>query len=174
MLILTQQTGSLVNVHELSKTLKLSVTAVENYLYIIQKCFHIHLMRPFYSNIRKELIKMPKVYFHDLGLRNALLNQFNPITQRLDKGMIKENYAYIRLRELYGNDLLRYWRTADGHEIDFIINHGLDSGEAIEIKFEEDNFNPLKYKRFLESYPGYTLSCRAFLASTNINSLIAL
>jgi uncharacterized protein len=174
MLILTQQTGSLVNVHELSKTLKLSVTAVENYLYIIQKCFHIHLMRPFYINIRKELIKMPKVYFHDLGLRNALLKQFNPITQRLDKGMVIENYAYLRLRELYGNDLLRYWRTSDGHEIDFIINHSPDSGEAIEIKFEEYNFNPLKYRIFLESYPGYTLSCRAFLASTNINSLIAL
>jgi predicted AAA+ superfamily ATPase len=54
---------------------------------------------------------MPKVYFHDLGLRNALLNQFNPIVQRLDKGMVIENYAYIRLRELYDNDILRYWRT---------------------------------------------------------------
>jgi predicted AAA+ superfamily ATPase len=174
MLILTQQTGSLVNVNELSKTLKLSVTAVENYLYIIQKCFHIHLMRPFYSNIRKELIKMPKVYFHDLGLRNALLNQFNPIAQRLDKGMVIENYAYLRLRELYGNDMIRYWRTYDGHEIDFIVNHSPGSGDAIEIKYEADSFNPSKYGRFLESYPGYSLSCRAFHATHNINSLIAL
>jgi uncharacterized protein len=174
MLILAQQTGFLVNVHELSKTLRLSVTAVENYLYIIQKCFHIHLMRPFYSNIRKELIKMPKVYFHDLGLRNALLNQFNPVDQRIDKGMLIENYAYIRLRGLYGNDFLRYWRTADGNEVDFIVSHQADSGEAIEIKYDEESFNPAKYKRFLESYPAYPLCCRAFHARSNMGSLIGL
>lgn len=173
-LILAQQTGSLVNINELSKTIKLSVTAVENYLYILQKCFHIHLLRPFYQNIRKELTKMPKVYFHDLGLRNALLNQFNPIVQRLDKGMVIENYAFIRLREKYGNDSFRFWRTSNGQEIDFIINHHPDSGEAIEIKFDADNFNPSKYNNFLVAYPGYSLNCRAFHAAQNINSLIAL
>lgn len=174
MLFLSQQTGSLVNVNELSKTLRLSVTAVENYLYILQKCFHIHLLRPFYKNLRKELIKMPKVYFNDLGLRNALLNQFLPIFQRLDKGMVLENYAYIRLRTLYGNDLLHYWRTSDGNEIDFIIAHGPDRGNAIEIKYDAETFNPAKYKKFQDSYPRYSLSCRAFHASDNSNALIKL
>jgi predicted AAA+ superfamily ATPase len=174
MLILAQQAGSLVNINELSKTIKLSVTAVENYLYILQKCFHIHLLRPFYLNIRKELTKMPKVYFHDLGLRNALLNQFNPIVQRIDKGMVIENYAYIRLREIYDNDILRYWRTSNGQEIDFIINRSPDSGDAMEIKFDEEGFNPSKYSNFLVAYPGYSLSCRAFHAAQNTQSLIAL
>ena len=174
MMILAQQTGSLVNVNELSKTLKLSVTAVENYLYILQKCFHIHLVRPFYGNVRKELIKMPKVYFHDSGLRNILLGQFNPIEQRLDKGMLIENYAYIRLRQIYGNDPIRYWRTADGHEIDFVINPASGPGSAIEIKFDEENFSPKKYNNFLGAYPDHSITCRAFRASGNINSLMAL
>ena len=174
LLILSQQTGSLVNTNELSRTLRLSVTAVENYLYVLQKCFHIHLLRPFYKNIRKELIKMPKVFFHDLGFRNILINQFFPLAQRLDKGMVIENYAYIRLRTLYGNDNLRFWRTADGHEIDFIHTQSQGAGEAIEIKFEESSFNPAKYSNFREAYPGYSLEVRAFNSSTNKNSLIAL
>jgi uncharacterized protein len=174
MLLLAQQTGSLVNVNELSKTLKLSVTAVENYLYILQKCFHIHLLRPFYRNLRKELIKMPKVHFQDLGLRNALINQFNPIHTRLDKGAVIENYAYIRLREIFDNEAIRYWRTTGGQEIDFITSNGPESGNGIEIKFDAESFNPLKYNNFREAYPGYSISCRAFQASQNIDSLIAL
>jgi len=174
LLILSQQTGSLINTNELSRTLMMSVTAVENYLYVLQKCFHIHLLRPFYKNIRKELIKMPKVFFHDLGFRNVLLNQFFPLVQRLDKGMVIENYAFIRLRTLFGNDNLRFWRTADGHEIDFIHTQSQDSGEAIEIKFEVSSFNPAKYGNFREAYPGYSLGVRAFHSNTNKNSLIAL
>jgi predicted AAA+ superfamily ATPase len=174
MMLLANQSGSLVNVNELSKTLKLSVTAIENYLYILKKCYHIQLILPFYSNVRKELIKMPKVYFHDLGLRNILLNQFNTVGQRLDKGMLAENYAYIRLRKIYGNDFLRYWRTADGHEIDFVINPASGSGLAIEIKFDEDRFDKKKYNNFLDAYPDYSVSCRAFQASGNANSLMAL
>ena len=174
LLILAQQTGSLVNVNELSRLLKISVTAIENYLYVLQKCFHIRLMRPFYKNIRKELIKMPKVYFHDLGFRNTLLNQFLPLVQRLDKGMVIENYAFIRLRTLYGNDHLRFWRTADGHEIDFILTQSHGQGKAIEIKFDEKSFNPTKYQKFLEAYPDYSLNCRAIRSSDNKTSLLAL
>lgn len=174
LMLLSQQTGSLVNINELSKTIGISSTAIENYLYVLQKCFHIHLLRPFYNNLRKELIKMPKVFFHDPGFRNAALNQFSPIDQRIDKGMVAENYAYIRLLTLHGNDNLRFWRTADGQEVDFIVTHGQGIGEAIEIKFDETGYNPSKYKRFRENYPGYPLSLRAFRASSNKTSLMAL
>lgn len=174
LMFLSQQTGSLVNANELSRTIGISTTAIENYLYVLQKCFHIQLLRPFYNNLRKELTKMPKVFFHDLGFRNALLNQYLPIDQRLDKGMLTENYAYIRLRTLHGNDDLRFWRTTDGSEVDFVITSGQGKGEAIEIKFEETGYNPTKYRKFRESYPGYVLNLRAFRSSANKTSLIAL
>ena len=117
---------------------------------------------------------MPKVYFHDLGFRNILLNQFIPPDTRLDKGMLIENYAYTRLRNLYGNDELRFWRTADGNEIDFVHIQSHEAGEAIETKFNEKGFNPSKYRKFLAAYPGYPLSCRAFIAKDNRYSLLAL
>jgi len=73
--MLAAQTGGILNGNQLSNSLQLSVTAVENYIQILRKTFHIHLVRPFFSNLKKELTKMPKVYFNDLGMRNILLNQ---------------------------------------------------------------------------------------------------
>jgi uncharacterized protein len=173
MLILAQQTGSLVNMNELSRLLNLSNTAVENYLYVLRKCYHIGLVRPFYRNVRKELTRMPKAYFHDLGFRNIMLNQFTHIMQRTDKGIILENYAYIRLRSIYGTDQIRFWRTADGHEVDFVAGSQPDSGIAIEVKTDLQRFRMAKYSKFIETYPEYPLQCRALNAPSNDNEIMA-
>jgi hypothetical protein len=71
--------------NEIANTFNLSMPTVEKYIYIMQKSFHIALVRPYYTNIRKELSKMPKVYFYDLGFRNSLLKNFENINTRLDK-----------------------------------------------------------------------------------------
>lgn len=155
--ILSHQTGDLVNQNELSNTLKTAVGTIDNYLYLLRKCFHIHLLPPKSGNIRKELTKMPKIYFNDLGMRNYLCNTFGLIEQRADKGALIENYAYIRLRELYGLDALRFWRTADGNEVDFVIEENLTKGKAFEVKFSESQFKPTKYKKFTEGYPDFNL-----------------
>ncbi len=84
--ILADQTGSLLNTNELARTLGLSQPTVDKFLFILQKTFHIALIRPWYTNIRKELTKMPKCYFYDTGLRNAFMRDFSPIDTRLDKG----------------------------------------------------------------------------------------
>lgn len=174
MTLLSQQTGSLVNTNELSRTLRLSVTAIENYLYVLQKCFHIQFVRPFFSNLRKEITKMPKVYFHDMGFRNALLNQYQTLDQRIDKGMMIENYAFIRLRARFDYDMIKFWRTADGNEVDFVIAQTPESGIAIEIKSDETQFNPARYRKFVEEYPRFELHVRALVAKNNRNSLLAL
>jgi len=174
MILLAHQCGSLLNTNELSGTLKLSVTAVENYLYILRKCFHIDLVRPFYSNIRKELIKMPKVYFNDTGFRNIIINQFIQVSQRTDKGILLENYVYIRLRQLFGSDKVKFWRTADGDEVDFIIPEGNERGSAIEVKFDESEFRYSKYKKFIGLYPGFRLKCRAYISNNNSGNIIGL
>lgn len=174
LMILAGQTGSLVNYHELSRILRLSVTAVESYIYILRKCFHIHLLPPFYQNIRKELIKMPKVYFHDHGFRNTLLNLFTPPDNRPDKGALLENYVFVRLRQKYGTDALKYWRTADGNEIDFIVEESYLTGLAIEVKSQIQSFNPKKLSRFAATYPGFSIQGRAFEADQNSNDILGL
>ncbi len=159
MLLLSHQTGRLVNMNELANTLRLSITAVVNYLYALRKCYHIQFIRPFYMNLRKELTKMPKVYFNDLGIRNVLMNLFSQVDQRIDRGELTENYAYIRLRDSRAYDSMFYWRTSDGHEVDFIIRDSLTSGEAFEIKYDYNSFNPVRYRKFREAYPGIPLKC---------------
>lgn len=170
--ILAHQCGSLMNINELANTLQVSVTAVENYVYILRKCYHIHLVRPFYSNIRKELTKMPKIYFNDNGFRNTIINQFESLHLRPDRGILAENYTYIRLRQLYGDDKIRFWRTAAGNEVDFIIPFKKNQGKAYEVKYNFSEFRPSKYKLFQKTYPDFDLSCKSYISEKNSENLI--
>jgi len=172
--LLANQCGSLLNTNEISNTLKLSVTAVEHYLYILRKTYHIKLVRPFYTNIRKELTKMPKVFFNDLGFRNIIINRFSPIPQRLDRGIVAENFVFIRLRQLYDHQIIKYWRTSDGNEIDFIIPQEEAKGVAIEVKFSQSEYKALKYKKFTVLYPDFHVICKAFHADKNENNILAM
>lgn len=157
LMLLASQSGNLLNVNEISNTLQITNVTVENYLYILQKCFHITLVRPFYNNIRKELTKMPKVYINDLGLRNVLINYFSPLEQRADKGAVLENLAFRVLSERCDQDQIKYWRTADGNEVDFIIETSYLKGFAVEVKFNSQDAKPNKYNKFTQNYPDFPL-----------------
>ncbi len=150
--ILAGQTGNLVNVNELSTVLRIKNETVSGYLRIMQKCFHIALISPFYRNLRKELVKMPKVYVMDSGLRNCLLNNFQPVTSRTDRGEVWENGVYRMLAEKYGVDSIRFWRTSAGNEVDFVLP---DIAEpfALEVKFDYIQVKLRKYRVFNEAYP---------------------
>ena len=131
-------------------------------MYILLKCYHIHLIHPFFKSLRKELTKMPKLCFQDLGFRNSLLNQWQYPDQRLDKGQNIENFLFIRLRQLYGMDSLRYWKTSGGNEIDFIVTPNTGGDFAMESKFKADSLNPSKYKIFTNAYPEIPLRLVAY------------
>jgi predicted AAA+ superfamily ATPase len=172
--ILAHQSGNLLNMHELANTLQISAPSVERYIYILRKSFHISLVRPFYNNIRKELTKMPKFYFNDLGLRNIITNSFNPVFDKVDKGAVVENYVFLRLAETYDLDEIKYWRTTSGNEVDFVVSTSYNEGFAIEVKYNSILFNPKKYNKFIETYPNYPLSVRAYESTSNEDSILGL
>jgi len=151
--ILSSQIGNLFNASELASTLGVSKSSIDNYIYIMQKSFHIRLVRPFFKKVRKEMIKMPKVYFLDLGLRNFFTGNFDLFDIRNDKGMLLENIVYRQLIDNIDFDEVRFWRTIQGDEIDFVVENN-----AFEIKTSLSNFRIKKYKRFLENYPEMKLS----------------
>ena len=157
LMILASQSGNLLNINELANTLRITNATVENYLYILQKCFHITLVKPFYNNLRKELTKMPKIYINDLGLRNVLINYFAPLAQRADKGEIVENLVFRILSERYNEDQIKYWRTADGNEVDFLIETSFMKGFAVEVKFNAHDVKSSKYNKFTQNYPSFPL-----------------
>lgn len=151
--ILASGIGNLVNSSELASTLNVSKTAIDNYLYVMLKSFHICLVKPFFRNVRKELTKMPKVYFYDLGLRNFFVNNFNTYNTREDRGALLENAVFRQLVGVYNEDEIKFWRTIAQNEIDFIVNGGL----AMETKVNPEQFKSNKYKLFSENYPDIKL-----------------
>lgn len=154
MKILSGQVGELVNVSELSATLGVTKITIDKYLKVMQKSFHIFLMRPFYKNIRKELIKMPKCYFGDSGMRNFFKNNFDNFYERDDKGQLLENGAFRQLLNKYDTEDLKFWRTRDKKEVDFIV----EEKQAFEVKTKSSNYNDEKYKLFLANYPEIVLN----------------
>lgn len=155
--ILADQAGNLVNSMELASILGVSKTAIDHYLYAMQKSFHIVLVRPFYKNLRKEITKMPKVYFLDLGLRNFFTDNFQAFNARDDKGALLENAVFRQLIEKNQVDDINYWRTTGQKEVDFVV-----SNEAFEVKADPKNFNPKKYQEFQEQYPKIDLKIVSF------------
>jgi uncharacterized protein len=124
--ILASQAGNLVNKHELSNTLGIHKNTLENYLFYLEQTFIIDFVRPFHTNPRKELIKSPKIFFHDLGLRNFALGSFGDFDFRPDKGAVFENFIYLCLKEkAEAFDRLNFWRTKTGAEVDFVLVRGL-------------------------------------------------
>lgn len=156
--ILASQIGNLVNSSELASTLGVSKTSVDNYLYVMQKSFHLLLIKPFFKNIRKELTKMPKVYFFDLGLRNFFKGDFNLFFQREDKGLLLENACLRQLLEKYNQEEIKFWRTIQKREIDFVVGES----QAYEVKTNPQNLKPKNYRLFEKSYPGFRLNFVTF------------
>jgi predicted AAA+ superfamily ATPase len=120
--VLAGSIGNLLNVNELSGTLGIGRDTIRRYLSILENTFIICALPPFHSNIRKELTKMPKIFFLDTGLRNFALRNFTEIGFRPDKGPLFENAIF---GELYKNlgviEQLFFWRTLSKTEADFIL-----------------------------------------------------
>lgn len=122
--LISFQIGKEVSYNELSAQLGMSKNTVERYLDLLEKTFVIHRLSGFSRNLRKEISKNSRFYFFDNGIRNALINNFNPIELRNDTGMLWENYLITeRLKKqeyLFVTANNYFWRTYDKKEIDFV------------------------------------------------------
>ena len=122
---LALQVGSEVSYNELARKLGISTVTVQKYIGLLEKYFVIFVLPAFSRNIRKEIgTKSKKIYFYDLGIRNAIINSFAPLNLRTDTGVLWENFCIVELIKKARNKrrfLNNYfWRTYDQQEIDFI------------------------------------------------------
>jgi len=118
--ILASQAGSLLNTNELSNTIGISRQTLDDYLFILENTYIIKLVHPFHKNIRSEITKMPKLFFEDTGLLNILL--YDTFVNRID-GQLLENGIFSILRRNLTDNYLKFWRTKQKNEIDFIIDY---------------------------------------------------
>lgn len=118
------QIGKEVSLHELGKSLSLDSRTVERYLDLLEKVFVIKRVYGFSRNLRKEINKSSRFYFYDNGIRNAIINNFNPLESRDDVGLLWENYLFMermkkqQYEHVFANNY--FWRTYDQKEIDLV------------------------------------------------------
>ena len=152
---LALQLSSEVSYNELAQTIGTDNKTVEKYIDLLEKCFVVFRLNGFNRNLRTELKKSKKVYFYDNGIRNAILQNFAPLSMRQDTGALWENFVIserIKLNHYAGNFVKSYfWRTTQQQEIDYV--------EEKDCRFTlfEMKFNPRKSstklpKAFLETY----------------------
>ena len=157
---LALQMGNEVSYNELANLLKVNKDTVISYLDLLEKSFIVFRLQPFSRNLRQEIATSRKVYFYDNGLRNMLLNNFNPLEIRQDKGALWENFLVSerKKRNLYASHLHNafFWRTHQGQEIDYVEDAG---GKISAFEFKWNAARNVKMPRiFSDSYPDATWS----------------
>jgi len=147
------QMGNEVSYHELAKQLGLSRNTVEKYLDLLSKVFVIYRLGAYSGNMRKEISKAGKWFFYDVGIRNAIIGNYNSIAQRIDVGQIWENYLLSeRIKQnsnLSTDKTFYFWRTYDGQEID-LIEESTGTLQAFEFKWGDKV--PKAPRAFTENY----------------------
>ncbi len=153
------QIGNEVSYSELGQICELDKNTIEKYIGFLEKAFIVFRLSSFSRNLRNELKRSRKIYFYDVGIRNAVINQFSPVPLRQDIGQLWENYWIAERRKFmdYSQQKVNtyFWRTHAGQEIDY-IEEANGKLTAFECKWNEK----AKVKipgSFMEAYPNTEL-----------------
>lgn len=137
---LSYQVSSEINENELSNRLKVDRKTIVSYLDLLEKTFVIIKVFPYSKNPRREIGRNYKIYFTDLGMRNALIGDFNQLELRSDLGALWENFLILERLKLYANrgETINYnfWRSYGGAEIDYLERQSSERQmQAFELKY---------------------------------------
>ena len=146
--------GGIFSYETISKDLKISFQTVKKYLDAMEKSYLIARISPFYKNKIKEIIKQPKVYFLDTGLRNIISNSF----ENEPDGKLFENYVASEL--VKAGHTPKYWRTKSKAEVDFVLEEEKEI-IPIEVKLKADEKIGKSLHSFIDTYKPK----RAFIVS---------
>ena len=147
--VLADTSGNQINVLELSGTLGIARQTIEDYLFILEKTYVIKLLRPFFANARTEIAKMPKIFFEDTGMLNLL--KYGSFVKKID-GALFETGIYSILHKIFPGERIKYWRTKQKQEIDFIMQLG-QRIIPLEVKLTYPQKATNSLKSFLGKYP---------------------
>jgi hypothetical protein len=148
---LLRQSGGLLEISRTASDLRISRPTVESYLNVLQATHAMTLVRPFYGNGQRELVKMPKVYGFDTGFV-TFCRGWDPLRPD-DYGVLWEHLVLEYLQARGGGREIRFWRDTAGREIDFVLSSGRDQADAIECKWKADHFDPVALGTFRKYYP---------------------
>lgn len=152
---LTVHHGQETSYSQLAQMAGINEKTAKNYIEILKETFLITVHPPWFTNRNKELVKMPKIYFHDTGVRNFFVNNFNKAEIRGDIPFLFEGFVISELVKAgFSADHIKFWRTKNGHEVDLVLDD--KSGiKPVEIKYKKQ-LKPSDLKglrRYMTEYP---------------------
>ena len=169
--LLAAQSGQLLNIASMSKYLKISRKAVEKYLFILEKTFVIHLLPPYSSNVKKTVVKIPKLFFVDTGMMNMAIENFTAIQLRQNKGSIFETFILAELLKYKKKyQQLYFYRTSSGTEIDFILNDVKSGLIPMKVKYKDFDA-PVVPKALLEFCKAEHIA-KAYILNRNFSAQV--
>jgi len=158
--LLAYQIGATVSLNELGRQLEMSKETVARYIDLLEKAFIVFRLPGFSRNLRKEVVKMDKVYFYDLGVRNAVIDNFNALNVRNDIGQMWENFLVAErmkhnaYRRHFSNRY--FWRTYTGAELDYLEDSG---GHLKGYEFKWAAKTAKAPPAWMETYPEASFQC---------------
>ena len=153
------QIGQEVSFHELGQITGLDNQTVEKYISLLEKAFIIFRLPSLSRNLRNELKKSRKIYFYDVGIRNAVIKNWNPISLRQDVGALWENFLIVERLKYKANNGIQsndfFWRTHAQQEIDLIEDY---NGVLHAYEFKWNARKKARFsKSFTQAYPDHKL-----------------
>jgi len=151
------QIGSQVSIHELSQLTGLDSKTVNRYLRFLEQAFVIFRLGSFSRNLRNELKSSSKYYFFDVGIRNAIIDDFRPTDLRPDIGGLFENFIVAELRKTAMAQGW-FWRTPQQQEVDYLEEQN-GAITAVEIKWNPKAKSriPVPFKKAYQPKASYTI-----------------
>ncbi|OGK09722.1 hypothetical protein A2767_07730 [Candidatus Roizmanbacteria bacterium RIFCSPHIGHO2_01_FULL_35_10] len=168
--VLAAQIGGLLSDVNLANVVAISRPTIRNYLFLLENTFVVYLLLPFFTNPKKEITKMPKVYFNDTGIRNAVLNNFTVLDKRIDMGALVENTVFAEFKKKT-IEKIHFWRSDRKQEVDFIIKNK-NQLIPIEVKYQSMRkvIVPSNLAYFIKKYK----SERAYVLTKELEDMIYL
>ncbi len=164
--LLSAQVGNLLNNNKLARETGIEVKTLNEYLRILENTFVIFLLKPFFVNSRKEVIKAPKVYFIDNGLRNFAIGRFDNLKNREDRGAVFENVVATELiKNVKMPTTIHFWRTLQKTEVDFVLRKG--DGEIIAMEVKAKKMDKITISRSYYSFLNKYSPQKALLVNFN-------
>ena len=137
---LALQVGNEVSYNELASLIGIDKNTVAHYIRILEQAFILFKLPPLSRNLRNEIKKSKKIYFYDNGVRNALINNLNPVDIRQDVGSLWENFFIVERMKFLKNagkdKNIYFWRTFQNQEIDYLEEEN-NLFHAFEIKWSK-------------------------------------
>jgi predicted AAA+ superfamily ATPase len=158
LVLIAHGSGQLINYQQLATDCRVSSHTIQHYLGILENTYVLVAIKPFVGNKRTEITTNPIYYFIDNGFRNQALNNFTPLQNRTDIGLLIQSAVFqefykFKLQNYMQMDIF-YWRTKSGAEVDFILYKNADNFIPVEVKYR--NISALTvsrgYRSFLQAY----------------------